>query len=192
MEEQSEKEVPEDAKKSDREPVGRRGACSFFHNGKFYLYSGYSGGPVLAQRDKSDLDVLDLSHGRWTTEPTQGDGPPRCISGECCTLTNGCLYVFGGWLSGFRNAFVHELDLSTLTWRMLPSKNELQGPMLKDKAGMVAYGKHMLCVFGGYGELVSWWHNSRQSGASYHPDDASGGILFWTNELHLFNVPTCR
>ena len=182
----------EDAKTNDKEPLGRRGACSFFHNSKFYLYSGYTGGPALSQSSKPELDVLDLSLGRWTEELTKGDGPPRCISGECCTLTNGCLYVFGGWLAGFRNAIVHELDLESLTWKMLTAKNELQGPMYKDKAGMVAYGDHMLCVFGGYGELVGWYDSARQSGASYHPDEASGGIMNWTNELHLFNIPTCK
>ena len=181
----------DEGEERSKEPLGRRGACSFIHNDKFYLYSGYSGGPALTQRSKAELSVLDLTSGCWSTEQSKGQEIPECISGCCCAVVNDCLYVFGGWLAGFRNAAVYELQLDSLTWRELIAKNLGRGPILKDKAGMVGYGKHMLCVFGGYG-YPSWEHGAGQSGASYHPDEESGGAIFWTNELHLFNVPSCR
>lgn len=184
-------EKGDEGEEKSKEPPGRRGACSFIHSDKFYLHSGYSGGPVLNQRTKAELSVLDLNSGCWSSEPAMGEEIPECISGVCCTVINDCLYVFGGWLAGFRQASVHELRLDTLTWRELKAKNPGRGPILKDKAGMVGYGKHMLCVFGGYG-YPSWDHSTWQSGASYHPDEKSGGGIFWTNELHLFNVPSCR
>ena len=187
----ADKSEAEDSEKAEKqEPEGRRGACSFIYNDKFYLYSGYSGGAALSQRSTAKLEVLDMTSGCWTTLTTEGD-LPQCLSGACCTVTNDCLYVFGGWLAAERNADVHELNLSTLTWRKLSAVNRGRGPMLKDKAGIVAYGKHMLCVFGGYG-FPSWDHTTRQSGATYHPDPQYGmEMIFWTNELHLFHVPTC-
>ena len=172
----------EDSKKAEKkEPEGRRGACSFIYNDKFYLYIGVY---TFSQRSTAKLEVLDMTSGCWTTLTTEGD-LPQCLSGACCTITNDCLYIFGGWV---RNADVHELNLSTLTWRKLLAINPGKGPMLKDKAGIVAYGKHMLCVFGGYGYL-SWDQTTGQSGATYHPDPEYG--MEWTNELHLFHVPTC-
>ena len=181
---------------NSKEPVGRRGGCSFIYNDKFCLYSGYSGGVAYNQRSTAKLEVLDLTSGCWTTEITKGEEEdlPKCLSGACCTVTNGCLYVFGGWLAAVRNADVHELNLSTLTWRKLAARNPGKGPMLKDKAGIVAYGKHMLCVFGGYGYL-SWDHTTGQSGATYDVDREYvhyGMEICWTNELHLFHVPTCE
>ena len=180
---------------NNKEPAGRRGACSFIYNDKFCLYSGYSGGEAHKQRSMTTLNVLDLTSGCWATENTAGEGEdlPQCLSGACCTVTNDCLYVFGGWLAALRNANIHELKLSTLTWRKLPAVNPGKGPILKDKAGIVAYGKHMLCVFGGYG-YPNWDHTIRQSGATYDPDPdyaLYGGQICWTNELHLFHVPTC-
>ena len=181
---------------ASKEPAGRRGACSFIYNDKFHLYSGYSGGDARNQRATAKLEVLDLSSGVWRSEVTKGGAEdlPPCLSGVCCAVNNNCLYVFGGWLAGVRNADVHELNLSTLTWRKLLAKNPVKGPMLKDKAGMVAYGKDMLCVFGGYGYL-SWDHTAGQNGATYHPDlcfaNHRWGIC-WTNELHLFHIPAGR
>ncbi len=181
-------ESDKEGKLENKEPEGRRGACSFIYDDKFYLYSGYSGGVALNQRSTAKLEVLDPSTGCWATQTTEGD-LPQCLSGACCTVTNDCLYIFGGWLATVRNADVHELNLTTLTWRKLAAINRGSGPMLKDKAGIVAYGKHMLCVFGGYGYL-SWDHITGQSGATYHPDPLYGNIC-WTNELHVFHVPTC-
>ena len=64
--------------------------------------------------------------------------------------------------------------------------------MVKDKTGIVAYGKHMLCVFGGYGYLNEDGA-IRQSGATYDgPDPENWGGMYWTNELHLFHIPTCN
>ena len=183
---------------SAKEPPGRRGACSFIYNDKFYLHSGYSGGDAVDQSAEPQLKVLDLSSGGcWSSEPTkirEGEDPhdlPECISGACCTVLNGCLYVFGGWQAGLRKSTVHELKLSSLTWRCLEEWNPRGEPLLKDKAGMVSYGKHMLCVFGGYGYPLQWQFGAGfQKGATYHRDESSGFMIYWTNELHLFDIPS--
>ena len=120
---------------------------------------------------------------------------PHAISGACCTVIDDHLYVFGGWVSGLRTADVHELNLASLIWRKLEPTNQGEGPFLKDKAGMVSYGNHMLCVFGGYGypghDHISLDGVYRhQKGASYAWDRSSFHEICWTNELHLLDIKT--
>lgn len=173
------------------EPAARRGASLFVHDACFYLYSGYSQGiEVFNQVPQVNLDVLDLGQGAWTSiEPTVVRSLPRNICGACCTINNGKLYVFGGWLAGMRSADLHELNLESLVWSHLPPSNPDQGPLCKDKAAMFSYGPSMVGVFGGYG-----YPNGRhiqQKGAVCHEDPSSLGRLSWTNELHLFHLERC-
>lgn len=193
--EQSEAEEEETG--SSYEPRGRRGACSFIHHDKFYLFEGYTGGPVLAPKSQSDFQTFDLHAVEWSVVHPTGEREeqlPSTISGACCTITNDRLYVFGGWVGGRRTADLHELDLDTMVWRRLDPKNPGEGPFLKDKAGIVPYGTQMVCVVGGYG-YPSWDHltNGRvegQTGASYDWDVDQPFPICWTNELHLFHVET--
>jgi len=180
----------------DHDPLGRRGACSFVHDEQFYLLQGYAGGSVLDQRPRKSLEVLNMSTGQWSSVTTSGEALPESISGACCTVINGRLYTFGGWIAGLRNADVHELDLVSLVWKKLEAGNPGEGPFLKDKAGVVSYGEAMLCVFGGYG-YPGWNHFNqgsyrRQKGASYDWDANSFHEICWTNELHLFHVKECK
>ena len=179
---------------SVHEPVGRRGACSFVHLEHVYLFQGYEGGAALAQRPQGSLPFLDPQAGRWSSVSTLGEVLPKSISGACCAVVNDCLYTFGGWIAGFRNADVHELDLESLAWKKLEPCNPGEGPFLKDKAGMVGYGEEMLCVFGGYGypseSHITQGGYRQQEGASYNWDPNSG--ICWTNELHLLHIKKCK
>ena len=122
---------------------------------------------------------------------------PQAVSGVCCVVMNDHLYTFGGWAPGaYRTADVHELDFQTLNWQLLKSTNPGEGPFLKDKAGMVSYGKEMLCIFGGYGypseaHIVSGVYHL-QKGAAYHWDENSLHRFCWTNELHVFHTVRCK
>ncbi len=117
---------------------------------------------------------------------------PEAISGACCVVMNDRLYSFGGWVSGYRTADIHEFDFHTQIWQLLPPTNPGDGPFLKDKAGIVDYGQEMLCVFGGYGYpsrahvVGSVFHFQR--GATYHWDETSLSSICWTNELHVFHT----
>ena len=169
------------------EPFGRRGACSFVHDEKFYLYHGYN-----RSRERQGEEALlsyDLRTAEWSQAAT--NTAKRVVSGETVTLLNDKLFAFGGcWWDSERNAIVWELDLNTFIWRECVPKNPSEGPMPKDKAGMVAYGGDMLCVFGGYGDARNGI--IPQSGAQYHTDMTSPWGFSWTNELHLFHVINCE
>lgn len=174
------------------EPTARRGACSFVHKGCFHLYNGYCPGTrAFTQTPDVNIEVLDLHQGVWSSvETTVLRSLPRNISGAYCTITNGNLYIFGGWLAGLRNAEIHELNLESLVWKHLPARNPDEGPLCKDKAGCFSYGPHMVGVFGGYG--YPGGHYVPQRGAVYHWDPISLGDICWTNELHLFHVERCE
>ena len=172
------------------EPLGRRGQCCLVKGDKLYLYGGYSQHYWSSQPRGSHLDVFDFTNHEWSSLATTGE-QPTAISGACCVGIKNCLYLFGGWYQGWRNADVHELDLILLKWRKLAGWELEGGPMCKDKAGMVDYGEEMLCVMGGYGypgnEL-----GTTQPGATYSWDTDSVHGLCWTNELHLFHIKSCK
>ena len=125
------------------------------------------------------------------TDRKLSSGKPKFDTGACCTVINNCLYTFGGLQ---HNADVHELNLTSMVWTHLKAQNSRDGPFLKDKAGMVAYGSHMVCVLGGYGrpgrEHIVDGIRRGQKGAQYAWD--SNEICCWTNELHLFHTEQCK
>ncbi len=178
------------------EPAGKKGSCSFVHNNCFYLFSGTSsrGLPAHRQTPPVEIEVLSMHSGQWSSiETNVFHSLPPSTSGACCTVLNGKLYVFGGWLAGLRNADIHELNLETLYWRKLPVKNPMNGPLLKDKAGMFGYGEDILGIFGGYGysEVLSRVALNERT-AQYYWDPTSPFPICWTNELHLFHVGKCE
>lgn len=168
----------------EMEPIGRRGQWSVVYSGKFYLYGGYAGQVTDSTTDY--LDVFDFSKCEWSVVKTEGNFPTT-ISGACSALVGDCLYMFGGWYRGWRNADVHELNLADFRWKQLTDDEQMKAsPMCKDKAGMVDYGNEMLCVTGGYG--YSRQYSRAQRGASYHLDTNSYMEIGWTNEIHLFHI----
>ena len=174
------------------EPLGLRGSCSFIRDEKFYISHGYNG-PHDPQREEV-LYSYDLHTAEWSelvvSDTTRRE--KRVVSGEAFTLVRNTLYTFGGWWDGVRNSRVRELDLDSCRWSECTSSNPSEGPMHKDKAGMVAYGDEMLCVFGGYGDAPERNGIVRQRGAQYDTDMASVWGFCWTNELHLFHIKKCE
>lgn len=172
------------------EPVGKRGQWSAVYGGKFYVYGGYAGRVFTSRRPLTDhLDVFDFSKGEWSVMKTEGESP-RVVSGACSAVNGDCLYMFGGWYRGIRNADVYELSLVDLRWKKLTECDMKDSPLCKDKAGMVDYGSDMLCVTGGYGQSRRAFHSKK--GVSYHLDKTSYFQIGWTNELHLFHIKSCE
>lgn len=172
------------------EPIGRKGICSVVHGGKLYLLGGYPfPHPV-------EVDVFDFKSCRWSVAKTTNFGELR--AGSCCARIRDSVFVFGGWFNGARYANLQELDFLTLTWKKIKVANSEHGPMCKDKAGMVDYGEEMLCVMGGFGypaaEAYSGGGGAEvsgfQKGSKYHMESEHGLGGYWTNELHLFHIPS--
>lgn len=168
-------------------PLGRRGLCSVVHNGKLYLYGGFTSQIPLTElyQRRDTVDVFDFLKFEWSSRRTEGDLPDT-ISGSSSAVIGDCLYIFGGWFQGWRNADIHELNLTSFLCKKLTNDAIKDTPLSKDKAGMVDYGDEMLCVMGGYGHKEMDF--TCQKGASYHWDPQSSWVLGWTNELHLFHT----
>lgn len=133
----------EDDSNAGKEPIGRKGCCSAARGGKLYLFGGY---PFP---HPGEIDVFDFRTCCWNILKTNNFGPIR--AGASCTVIKDDVFTFGGFFNGVRHADIHKLDLQQATWKKIEIKNESQGPMSKDKAGLVDYGEEMLCVVGGFG-----------------------------------------
>lgn len=176
------------------QPSGRRGACCFSHNGAVYILQGYDGSSLSSVDCR--LYRFILQEGRWDTVTTTSTVRKFAVSGSCCCVlgdrSHEYLATFGGWSAGERVADVHTLDLQDFAWKKCGVVNPAGGPFLKDKAGMIPYGNDMFCVVGGYGYPSKhhiWdgvYHG--QKGAQYFWDYYHD--LCWTNEVHLFHVPS--
>lgn len=187
-------EGKKDGKEDGWQPAGRRGACCFSHDGAVYVFQGYEGGfPFLVEHL---LYRFVLGEGRWEAVVPSSVGVSSATSGACCCLlddrNNERVVTFGGWSAGERVADVRTLDLRKVAWSKCCVVNPAEGPLMKDKAGIIPYGSDMVCVVGGYGYpseqlvLAGLYHS--QAGAQYHWDHTNG--LCWTNEVHLFQLST--
>ena len=170
------------------EPAGRRGVSTVVHKGMLYQVGGY---PSSAP---SEIDVYDFGQSRWKVTDHVGNRSLR-TAGSCSVVLKDSMYMFGGWCDGTRSADLVKLNFDDLIWSILDVDNPEVGPMWKDKAGMVDYGEDMLCVFGGYGWPPHWPHSllqqyRLQKGASYHWDIEQEMAIGWTNELHVYHIPT--
>ena len=80
---------------------------------------------------------------------------------------------------------LHELETTTLEWKMLAPNDANGAPMKKSSCGVVAHNsdrEEQLCFFGGYGQMNSAPH---QTTAEYIENTNVPG-LGWTNEFHCF------
>lgn len=171
------------------EPAGRRGVCTAVHGDKLYLLGGYP------STIPTGIDVFDFTQCCWSVATTDNPGHRALRTcGSSCVVIKDSLFIFGGWYSGMRHANVYQLDLvKEFTWVKLKIVNPEVGPMCKDKAGMVDYGEDMLCVMGGYGWprfLEGVGQFEFQKGASYHWDSDQSLEIGWTNELHVYHIPS--
>jgi len=170
------------------EPAGRRGVSTAVHGGKLYQIGGYP------SSTPTGIDVYDFDRSCWKVTNCASHQSLR-TTGSCSVVLKDAMYMYGGWCNGLRSACLVKLDLNDLVWSTLDMNNPEVGPMCKDKAGMVDYGEDMLCIFGGYGWPPNWPLNlleqyKFQKGASYHWDTDQGMAIGWTNELHLYHLPT--
>ena len=174
------------------QPIGRRGACCFTHRGAVYVFQGQEG--IFLHDEETTIHRFLIEEGKWESKSLHQVALGPFVSGSCCCIfgeVNQEQYLakFGGWVAGHRKADIQTLNLGDMKWKNCDIVNPGEGPLLKDKAGMVPYGNRMVCVVGGYG-YPSQHHITQdgvhhvQKGATYHWDHNG---LCWTNEVHLFN-----
>ena len=139
------------------------------------------------RRLTSQVEIFNITTGKWDSKPTSGD-PPLGVVGYMCTTVNNKVYFFGGWCNHdlcYHNA-IFQLDTSTYTWTQLQPTDDRIAVMKRANGGMMSTeheGQHCLLIIGGYGPMPF----TRVPQAQYY-QLPSGRIS--TNEHNLFDILT--
>ena len=139
------------------------------------------------KRVTSQVQVFDITTGKWNNKSTRGN-PPLGVRGYFCTTIEDKIIYFGGYCghdSCFHNS-LNELDISTLTWTQLQSTNE-NIPVMKrsigDMMSIKQAGHHCLLLIGGHGSLPSK-QLPQAKYYQYHDDNIR------TNEHNIYDLTT--
>ena len=111
------------------------------------------------RRLTSQVQIFDITSGKWDTKPTKGNPPLGVYAYSCITLNNK-IYYFGGWCAHgkcFHNS-LNKLDASTLTWTQISPTDDRRLVMKRSYGDIMLSeygGVHHLLVIGGLGSLPS-------------------------------------
>ena len=139
------------------------------------------------RRLTSQVEVFNITSGKWDSKPTSGD-PPLGIAGYVCTTFKEKIYYFGGWCyhdDCFHKA-IFQLDTSTYTWTQLQPTNDRIAVMKRGYGGIMSTeyeGQHRLLIIGGIGPSPS----IQVPQAQYY--QLTNGYVS-TNEHNLFDILT--
>ena len=107
----------------------------------------------------SQIEIFNITSGKWDSKPTSGD-PPLGVAGYVCTTFKDKIYYFGGWCfhgDCYHNS-IFQLDTSTYTWTQLqPTDDNIA--VMKRGCGCIMSteyeGQYRLLMIGGEGSLPS-------------------------------------
>ena len=160
-----------------------------------YLWSGNEPNlPRVHNNNKkkrltSQVQIFNITSGKWDTKHTKGNPPLGVLSYSCTTLNNK-IYYFGGYC-GHDNCHhnsLNELDTSTLTWTQMSPTDDRRPVMKRADAGLMLTeygGTYRLLVIGGQGSPPS----IKLPQAQYIRIPI-GGVR--TNEQNLYNISTSK
>ena len=154
------------------EPLPRERYFSALVEGEFCVWGGRAKNFLQTKNDlRSTVHCFSPIQESWTQQKCCGPPPPGLYDGASCTFFVGHqLYVYGGDNGQNLECSLHQLDMLSMTWRLLSSA----GPSRKMGCEMVIY-KNRLILFGGYGDPLG----------STLPAQWDGN---YTNELHAFDL----
>ena len=160
-----------------------------------YLWGGYQPNlPEVHNNDEkrrltSQVQIFNITSGKWDTKHAKGD-PPLGVGSYSCTTLNNKIYYFGGdcYHDNCYHNSLNELDTSTLTWTQI-SPTDDRRPVMKRGYGCMVLteygGVHRLLVIGGFGSPPS----TKLPQAQYI--QLSNGAVC-TNEQNLYNISTSK
>ena len=181
-------------------PDGRFWHSSQSFGEKVYIWGGrtpqYGRDKETGQQTVVMIDEFNSMDRSWHTRETC-EIPHSGLSEVACASFENFLYFYGGNNGEELNSILSQLDLKTMKWLQLPSKNMDKRPMRKDACGMVHFktngGKRQLLIMCGYaesedGKVNTWNGGSSDENARFRIDENAQSAAGWTNEIHLFNI----
>ena len=141
------------------------------------------------KRVTSQVQIFNITSGKWDSKPTRGNPPLGVINYSCTTFIKK-IYYFGGDChhdNCYHNS-LNELDTSTLTWTQI-SPTDDRRPVMKRGSGSMMLteygGVHRLLVIGGRGSPPST--KLPQAQYIHLTNDRVR-----TNEQNLYNISTSK
>lgn len=132
-------------KDGENYPGPRHGHVAVVYDRKMYLF----GGKVSSMGSTNQTNVYDFETGKWIKTQVSGTIPSN-IDSHSAVVSEGKMYVFGGFLSVDNGSYSNQifvLDLEKLEWsRAEPSNSKLPAPRANSSLGIV---DGCLYVFGG-------------------------------------------
>ena len=137
----------------------------------------------------SQIQIFNITSGKWDTKPTRGN-PPLGVRGYSCTTFNNKIYYFGGWCGHdmCHHNSLNELDTSTLTWTQISPTDDRRPVMKRCTSGMMLTeyrGVNRLLVIGGTGSPPS-----TKLPQAHYIQFPNGRVR--TNEQNLYNISTSK
>ena len=133
--------------------------------------------------DEPPSVVEIFEDGTWKSMLTTGE-LPEGYDGLTATAVADTLFTFAGW--GRENSSSNKLfalRTVSLEWNELHPVNPDEAPSVKAFSAIIAFGRNILCSFGGYGPLPT----SPYPGAEYVADKYEDG-KGWNNELACYDL----
>ena len=139
------------------------------------------------RRLTSQVEIFNITSGKWDSIPTSGD-PPLGVAGYVCTTFKDKIYYFGGWCfhgDCYHNSII-QLDTSTYTWTQLQPTDDNIAVMRRGCGCIMSTeyeGRYRLLMIGGEGSLPS------KQVPKFHYHQLSS-VRVSTNEHNLYDLST--
>ena len=145
------------------------------------MYGGSNSDGQTPDEPPSVVEIFE--DGSWMSMLTTG-GLPKGYTGLTATAIADTLFTFAGVgrEEGFSNK-LFALHTVSLEWNELHPVNPDEAPSAKMFLAIIAFGRNILCTFGGYGPLPT----SPYPGAEYVADEDEDGEG-WNNEVACYDL----
>ena len=130
----------------------------------------------------SHCEVFDGDSSEWIRMDTVGINP-KAFETFGVTSIGDHIYYYGGYDGTTYTDQLIELDTQTMNLKELIQHNSNEGPMKKQRCGLVSLRNERLLAMGGYGIPTT-----TQPGSRFVPDTTRTDGPGWTNELHCYDI----
>ena len=163
------------------EPTARYAHCTAVVNGRLLMYGGTDSDGETPDEPPSVVEIFE--DGTWKSMLTTGE-LPEGYSGLTATAVADTLFTFAGvGREDSRSNKLFALRTVSLEWNELHPVNPDEAPSAKLCSAIIAFGRNILCSFGGNGHLPT----SPYPGAEYVEDEDEDGEG-WNNELACYDL----